>query len=341
MGLIKMIGILKKLYVCIRSTVKLISLVAVATVIITAAIILIYRPIYKVTLNGEVIGYCEDKEALQNKINDFMENGEEGQKNVAFVQIDEMPEYQMCLQKKGITTNDKEIFEIVKETGITYYRFYTIADNGKEKLSVATFDEAENIIKELKKKESRNSKDLTIDEKYEVELPEFYTEEKAVAALYEKKVVVITSSSGYPTTPSSGFSTSRSTITKKVDLGMSFTRPVKGVVTSRFGARWGSTHTGTDIGAASGTPIYAAASGTVIFSGWKGTLGKFIVVNHGNGIQTYYAHCSTLLVSKGDTVTAGQQIAKVGSTGRSTGPHLHFEIRLNGSALNPQSYIGF
>lgn len=333
-------GMFKKIYIGVRGTVKFISLVAVATVIIVAAIILIYRPIYKVSINGETIGYCEDKEALQNKINDFMENGEEGQKNVAFVQIDDMPEYQMCLQKKGITTNDDEIFTIIKAAGVTYYRYYTIADDGKEKLSVSTFEEAENTIKELKKKESRNSKDLTILEKYEIELPELYTQEKAVAKLYEKKVVVVTTTK-YPTIPSSGFSTSRSTINKKVDLGMTFVKPVKGIVTSRFGSRWGSTHTGTDIGTPSGTPIYAAASGTVIFSGWKGTLGKFIVVNHGNGIQTYYAHCSTLLVSKGDTVTAGQQIAKVGNTGRSTGPHLHFEIRLNGSALNAQNYIGF
>lgn len=332
---------LKKLYVYIRGTAKFISLVAVSTVIIVAAIILIYKPIYKVTINGEEIGYCEDKEALQYKLNDYMENGEEGQKNVAFVQIDDMPEYQMCLQKKGITTNDNEIFNKIKETGITYFRYYTIADDGKEKLSLATFDEAEATIKELKKKESRNSKDLTILEKYEIELPELYTQEKAVAKLYEKKVVVVTTTTGYPTTPSSGFSTSRSTINKKVNLGMSFVKPVTGVVTSRFGARWGSTHTGTDLGAPTGTAIKAAASGTVLFSGWKGTLGKFIVVNHGNGIQTYYAHCSSLLVSAGDSVSAGQVIAKVGNTGRSTGPHLHFEIRLNGSALNPQSYIGF
>lgn len=336
-----MVGMLKKLYIGIRGTVKFISLVAVATVIITAAIILIYRPIYKVSLNGEVIGYCEDKDALQNKINDFMEKGEEGQKNVAFVQIDDMPEYQMCLQKKGITTNDDEIFDMVKSTGITYYRYYTIADDGKEKLSMATFDEAEKTIKELKKKESRNSKDLTIIEKYEIELPELYTQEKAVAKLYEKKIVYVPVVNVYPSIPSSGFSLSRSIINKKVNLGISLVKPVSGIVTSRFGARWGSTHTGTDIGAPSGTSIKAVASGTVIFSGWKGTLGKFIVVNHGNGIQSYYAHCSTLLVSKGDTVTAGQLIGKVGSTGRSTGPHLHFEIRVNGAAVNPQSYIGF
>jgi len=334
------VGALKKIYVCIRGTAKFISLVAVATVIIVAAIILIYKPIYKVTINGETIGYCEDKEALQNNINDYMEKGEEGQKNVAFVQIDDMPQYQMCMQKKGITTNDDEIFNKIKATGVTYYRYYTIADDGKEKLSLSTFDEAEATIKELKKKESQNSKDLTIIEKYEVELPELYTQEKAVAKLYEKKVVIIATTK-YPTTPSSGFSTSRSTIKGKVNLGVSIVRPVSGILTSRFGSRWGSTHTGIDVGAPTGTPIYAAAGGTVIFSGWKGTLGKLIVVNHGNGVQTYYAHCSSLLVSVGQTVSAGQQIAKVGNTGRSTGPHLHFEIRLNGSAVNPQNYVKY
>lgn len=337
-----MIGILKKVYVYLRGAVKLISLIAVATVIITAAIILIYRPIYKVTLNGEEIGYCEDKDALQNKINDYMENGEEGQKNVAFVQIDDMPEYQMCMQKKGITTNDSEIFNKIKETGITYYRYYTIADDGKEKLSMATFEEAESTIKELKKKESQNSKDLTIVEKYEIELPELYTQAKAVDKLYEKKVVIATTTTKYPSIPSSGFSTSRSTITKKVNLGISLAKPIhSGVVTSRFGSRWGSTHTGTDIGVATGTPIYAAAGGNVIFSGWKGTLGKLVVVDHGNGVQTYYAHCSSLIAAKGDVVTTGQLLAKVGSTGRSTGPHLHFEIRVNGSAVNPQNYLSF
>lgn len=334
---IKIISVLKKIYVYIRGAARLISLVTVATVIIVAAIIILYKPIYKVSVNGDTIGYCEDKEGLQIKINDYMENGEEGQKNVAFVQIDDMPEYQMCLQKKGIKTNDEEIFNKIKETGITYFRYYAIADDNKEKIYLATFDEAESAIKELKKKESKNSKDLSIVEKYEIELPTISTKSEAVAKLYEKKPVIVTTT--YPNTNASGFSTSRSISTAKV--GMSFVKPVSGILTSRFGSRWGSTHTGIDVGAPTGTSIKAAAGGTVIFSGWKGTLGKLVVISHGNGVQTYYGHCSSLLVSSGDTVSAGQLIAKVGNTGRSTGPHLHFEIRLNGYAINPQSYIGF
>lgn len=325
------------MYVYIRGAVRFVSLTLVALVIIVAAVIILYKPIYKVSLNGEKIGYCQDKETLQNKINEYMETGDEGQKNVAFVQIDDMPEYEMCLQKKGIQTNDEEIFQKIKETGVTYFRFYAIADDNKEKIYLSTFDEAEKAIKELKKKESRNSKDLTIVEKYESELPTISTKSQAVAKLYEKKIVVVT----YKNTPSSGFSTSTSVSSKKVNLGMNLVRPVSGIVTSRYGYRWGSTHTGIDIGAPSGTSIKVAAGGTVIFSGWKGSYGKMIVVSHGNGIQTYYAHCSSLLVSSGQTVSAGQVIAKVGSTGRSTGPHLHFEIRVNGSTINPQSYIGY
>lgn len=345
MGCIKIISVLKRIYVYMRTTVKLVSLVVVGIVIIAAAIVLIYKPIYKVTINGEKIGYCEDKEALQNKINEYMENGEEGQKNVAFVQIDDMPEYQMCLQKKGITTNDEEIFDTIKEAGITYYRYYAIADDDKEKIYVSSFEEAEKTVKELKDKKSRNSSDLTILEKYEIELPEISTETQAVSKLYEKPVVAsttkATTTTQYPNSPSSGFSTNRNITSKKVNLGMALTRPVSGVLTSRYGYRWGRTHTGIDIGAASGTSVKAAASGKVIFSGWKGSLGKLVVISHGNGVQTYYGHCSSLLVSTGQSVSAGQVISKVGSTGRSTGPHLHFEIRVNGSAINPQSYIGY
>ena len=339
MRCVKIISAFKKIYIYIRETIRLISLTLVAIVIIVAAIIILYKPIYKVTIDGEKVGYCEDKETLQNRINDYMENGENDQPNVAFVQIDDMPEYKMCLQKKGIETNDEEIFNKIKETGVTYYRYYTIADDGKEKISVATFEEAENAIKELKNKESKNSKDLTILEKYEIELPTISTQSEAIAKLYEKKAAVKTITT-YKNTPSSGFSTSRNTTTAK-NLGISFIKPVSGVLTSRFGARWGRTHTGVDIGAPTGTTIKAANGGKVVFSGWKGTLGKLVVISHGNGIQTYYGHCSSLLVSAGETVSAGQAIAKVGSTGRSTGPHLHFEIRVNGSAINPQSYIGY
>jgi len=115
--------------------------------------------------------------------------------------------------------------------------------------------------------------------------------------------------------------------------------PVSGVLTSTYGMRWGRMHEGIDIGASSGTPIYAAAGGTVNYAGWEGGYGNLTVIDHGNGLATAYGHQSQLAVSSGQTVARGQVIGYVGSTGHSTGPHLHFEVRVNGSPTDPLAYL--
>ena len=119
-----------------------------------------------------------------------------------------------------------------------------------------------------------------------------------------------------------------------------FIHPLKGAgrLSSGYGSRWGSFHKGVDYAAPAGTPIYASAAGQVIYSGYNsGGYGKLIIIDHGNGYQTYYAHCSSLYVNVGTNVSQGQHIAAVGSTGDSTGNHIHFEIRKNGTPINPVS----
>ncbi|WXR62885.1 peptidoglycan DD-metalloendopeptidase family protein [Peptostreptococcaceae bacterium AGR-M142] len=120
-----------------------------------------------------------------------------------------------------------------------------------------------------------------------------------------------------------------------------FVNPTRGRVSSRFGYRWGRKHTGVDLANSTGTSIKAADGGRVTFAGWKSGYGKIVIINHENGYQTYYAHCSKLLVSKGSRVFRGQEIAKMGNTGRSTGPHLHFEVRKNGVPQNPLGYVSY
>ncbi len=121
----------------------------------------------------------------------------------------------------------------------------------------------------------------------------------------------------------------------------SFIRPVAGIMRSGFGVRTHpifrirKLHTGVDLAAPSGTPVKAAADGVVILAGWKGGYGKTVVIDHGGDTATLYGHCSTLLVTVGNTVRRGQTIARVGSTGYSTGPHLHWEVRKNGVPVNP------
>jgi murein DD-endopeptidase MepM/ murein hydrolase activator NlpD len=115
--------------------------------------------------------------------------------------------------------------------------------------------------------------------------------------------------------------------------------PVLGPVTSPFGWRWGRMHEGIDIGAASGTPIRAAAAGTAIYAGWLGGYGNLTVIDHGGGIATAYGHQSSLAAGNGAFVAQGQVIGYVGSTGHSTGPHLHFEVRVNGVPQDPLGYL--
>jgi murein DD-endopeptidase MepM/ murein hydrolase activator NlpD len=115
--------------------------------------------------------------------------------------------------------------------------------------------------------------------------------------------------------------------------------PVSGQITSPFGMRWGRMHEGIDIGAADGAPIYAAAAGTVIYAGWMEGYGNLVAIDHGNGLSTAYGHQSHLAVSVGQQVAQGQLIGYVGSTGHSTGPHLHFEVRVNGAPVDPLGYL--
>ncbi|MBR0350266.1 MAG: M23 family metallopeptidase [Clostridia bacterium] len=327
----------KKLLIHTRRSFKITNLIILAGIIICVIVFASYKTTYSVFINGEQVGYTNDKSDLQSRINEYIENGDGEQ--VAFVQVQNMPQYESCLLKRNEETNDDEIFEKVKAEGIKYYRYYSIMDGEEEKVYVKSFDEAEKIISDLKDKKSKNIDDLKIVEKYETELKDFMGEEAAVAELFVEppKVVKVASytSTGY-------VNTATTSDWGAPELGFSIIQPVSGIITSRFGARSSlrvSTHTGLDLATSSGTPIAAAASGTVTFSGWKGSYGNLIVITHENGVQTYYGHCSALYCEAGETVSQGETIAAVGSTGNSTGPHLHFEVRVDGVAYNPENYL--
>ena len=326
------IGRVKKTIVHVRAWTKFTILIMLAAFLVLGAISYIYKPIYEVTLNNEFIGYSENKTKLQQRINEYIEKG--NGTNVAFVEINEMPQYSLCFLKRNIEANDEEIYNKVIGQGTSYYKYYSINVSNEEKEYVSTFEEAEQVVAKLKEKNSNNIDKITITEKYETDLKEFATVDKCVADLYEKKAVKVQSS--YVVA-----ATGVNTTTKKVPLGISLIRPVSGIVTSRFGARWGRSHKGVDIGAPQGTTIVAAASGTVTFAqyGYGGGYGNHVIISHGNGVTTLYGHCTSLLVSEGQYVTQGQAIATVGSTGASTGNHLHLEIRVNGVAQNPQNYL--
>lgn len=334
----------KKVMIHTKRSIKFIVLFMISAFLIIGAIAFLYKPTYSVFIDGEQVGYTENKAELQQKINDYIENGEERTENIAFVQVATLPSYKLCLLKKNIIANDEEIFEKVKEQGVPYYRYYAVLEDQEEKIYVSSFEEAEQVVNGLKEKKSSNIEKISIVEKYEQNVKDLVTSEEAISKLYVEpaKVVTVASRKTTKTKATGSVNTATTIASGAPSIGISLIRPISGTITSRFGVRSSirsSAHTGLDIATSTGTPIAAAASGTVTFSGYKGSYGNMIVITHDNGVQTYYGHCSALYVSAGAYVSQGQTIAAVGSTGNSTGPHLHLEVRVNGVAYNPQNYV--
>ena len=295
---------------------------------------------YAVKLNGQIIGYTDAKKQLEDKIQKYMKSGD-GNK-IAFVEVDTMPEYEICYSKNEVKVNEEEVFDTVIASGTPYYKNYAVMLNGEEKYYVATYEEAEKIIATLKEKKSTNIDSITYSAKYSSEnLSESVVDDVVAALFVEPKPdpVPVVKKNTRATYSSGTVTYSSGTSYEYQSIGIALSRPISGTITSRFGRRSSGIHKGLDIATSSGTPIGAAAGGTVTFSGWSGGYGNFIIIDHGNGIQTAYAHCSALYVSAGQYVNQGQSIAAVGSTGNSTGPHLHLEIRINGVCQNPQNYL--
>ncbi|MCR5147302.1 MAG: M23 family metallopeptidase [Clostridia bacterium] len=317
-------------------------MISIAIFLIVGAILVFYKPTYQVTYNGEFLGYVNSKGMLQSRINEYITKGN-GETNVAFVQIQSMPKYEMCLLKRDVETNDDEVYNKIVETGVSYYKYYTIMLNGEEKYNVSSYEDAESVVNQLKEKDSNNIDKITTVEKYNTSMVELASVDSCVEGLYEKKpakvVVAKTTTKSSGNNGSIGSSKNVNSPSSKVDLGISLIQPVNGRISCRYGYQRSYYHTGLDIAAPNGTAIRAAAAGTVTYCGYHYSYGNLLIVTHGNGVQTYYAHCSRFYTSLGTSVSQGQTIAAVGNTGNSYGNHLHLEVRVNGRAQNPQNYV--
>ena len=307
---------------------KLIKIIAIALAIIIAIMLIKFRPAYSVSLNGEDLGYVGDEEEFKNEVNENILTPSES--NVAFVELDNV-EYTFSLVSRD-EVNEDEVMLTLEQSAQNVYRVYEVADlnNEETKVYVNTMEEAEEIVSTLKEQYSEIEPDLVINQIY-LDNADEVNEETIKLAKQE-----LTNSL------QEELEEKQEIDSRTVNGIYLAVVPVTGRITSRFGAVESirdHTHKGIDIAATRGTPILATASGTVTFAGWSSGYGYLVKIDHGNGVETYYGHCSKLYVSAGDTVEAGKQIAAVGSTGNSTGNHLHFEIRLDGKQVNPQTYV--
>lgn len=313
-----------------KESCKIFCIMAIALGLILAIILIKYKPTYIVTLSGEEIGYVDSETEFQDKIQNEIIN-KEG-KNIDFVSLDEMPSYELKLVSRTQKTNEDEILIALEQKATTIYKYYAVILNDETVGFVDNVEEAEQAVNTIKENNQNKGIELNlqITENYTEDIDNVSIETVQVAqAQVEEKVAALIEED----------EKSKKPIINGILLAVT---PVSGSITSRFGAissiRSGA-HTGTDIAAPNGTPIKAVANGTVTFAERNGSYGNLIKITHENGVETWYGHCSQLYATVGQQVKAGDIIAAVGSTGNSTGPHLHLEIRLNGTAINPQQYL--
>ena len=300
--------------------------------LILAIIFIKYKPVYEVTIAGEKLGYIGKIEEFKNLIEEKIIN-QEGE-YIADVSLIQEPEYNFKLLKRTSETNSNDVIEKLKtaDTVITY-KYYEVALNNETKSYVKTLEEAKKVVNEIKEEFADDNLELNL------QINEKYTESIENVDTNNLEVATASVENAAKEIKEENENKDALAIVNNIKLSV---LPVTGRITSRYGERSSlrrSTHTGLDIACTTGTDIKVVSNGTVTFSGKKGSYGNLIIVDHGNGVETWYGHCSKLYEKVGNTVNAGDIIAAVGSTGNSTGPHLHFEIRINGECVNPQNYV--
>ena len=306
-----------------KETIKFFNIALIAIGFIIAIILIKYKPMYEVKIEGTTIGYVENKKSLNEKIQENVENY--SKENIESAELTATPEYELKLVNKSQDENEDEvIIALQNELEITY-KYYEIASNNEVLENVKDEETAEKLVNEIKEL-SNNEVELTINEKTTKALEKIQIDDLEVAK--ENTVEKLNIDTTESIADINGIKVA--------------TLPVTGTISSRYGVSSKirvSTHTGLDIAATTGTPIKVVADGTVAFAAYSGSYGYLVKVDHGNGVETWYGHTRKILVKEGQEVKAGDTIALVGSTGNSTGPHLHFEVRINGEHVNPQKYL--
>lgn len=303
-------------------------------VLITAIVIIKYKPVYEVKIGEEVVGYINNEDEFKSRIEEEILN-QEG-KNIEYISLNDTPQYEKKLLKRNTETQEQEIIEKLKSeyTTITY-KYYIVALNDENKAYVDTIEQAEEVVNTIKEEFKEEDLNLQILTKYtenelDINFDTVEVAENNVKAKVEENIKQAEEEKER-----------QNAIATINGINLSVL-PVNGMITSRYGVSSSirrSTHTGLDIACSSGTAIKVVSKGTVTFAQYNGSYGNLVKVDHGNGVETWYAHCSKIYAKVGQEVKAGDVIAAVGSTGNSTGPHLHLEIRINGQTVNPQNYL--
>lgn len=326
------------------STLRFVFFTIITLVLIFSAVLVTvlntYKPTVKAYINGKFVGYFSSEQQFDEVYNDLVTEKQNVDSNVK-VYLDSEPTFETSYTRDSLIAK-QNVYTNLRAEMKTEYTVYEVAVDGENKMRFDTKDEADKYADNLKSQVSKLN--VEVKEDKVAEKGEITTIERADSIL--KDIVDRNKPVETPkVTINKKNTNNRAKITTAATIGASSVTATGGGVWPSVNRRVNchymgySGHTGIDIGGAIGTAIYAYKSGTVTFAGWGNGYGLYMKIAHDDGSITYYAHCSELFASAGQQVSEGQMIAKIGMTGYTTGPHLHFEIRFNGVPVNPYPYI--
>lgn len=314
----------------VKQAIKFLRINLIAFIIIISILAIKYSFAYSVKYNGTIIGYVKNKDDFQKLINDKILQSDN--EKVSFVSLDDVSYSSEFIDRNII--DESSVYDKLKNEAKNYYKVYEVSGlNENEAVYYNSLEEAQSYIDLINSEYGDANDEFKINTIYvenEVTEDSIKLAKEKLEDSLKNKISEINS---------------EKEISEKTINGIYIAcAPVSNAnITSRFGSRESirnHSHKGIDFAASYGTNIKAVADGTIEFSGYNsGGYGNLVIIDHGNGIKTYYGHCSKICVKQGQTVKAGDLIAKVGSTGNSTGNHCHFEIRVNGTQINPEKYV--
>ena len=322
------------------STLKFILFTMVSLVLIFTAVYVTvlntYKPAVKTYINGEFIGYFSNEQQFDEVYNDLVAEKQNIDKNVK-VYLESEPTFEQSYIRDSLL-EQQNVYTNLRAEVKTEYTIYELNVDGEKQMTFIAEDEAETYINKMKAEVSEINAEVVVQKISELETITSIDRAEAILADIVDRNKPVEMPKPEPVQP---VRAAASTYNGPTPVSISGNR-VWPTVNRRINCDyWGYYgHNGVDMGGAIGTPIYAYADGTVIFSGWDSTgYGNCIKINHGNGVVTIYAHCDSLYAYAGQYVTAGTTISSIGQTGWATGPHLHFEVRVNGVPMNPWNYL--
>lgn len=327
---------------------KLLMTIGILVVLMLILVLLMYKPVYSVSYKNKFIGYSSNIFDLENSISKALL---EGDNEEIYYELEEPVKYNLQLIKRNLKINEN-LLDDLKVEAVKLNKYYVIKNDGEEIEYFKTYKDATNILIKTKENKNLDTSKLSVDIVY-------IKDKQEVGNLVDSPIKIANilgiikqeeakkEESIFRRSSSNSLGIGWNGISfQKRELSVEFESPIKGPVTSTFQPNRTilgrtSPHTGIDIGRPTGTPVYAAQDGYIAVASYQGAYGNMIILDHGNEIATVYAHLSRFGTSRGKFVKKGELIGYVGSTGRSTGSHLHFEIRQNGTALNPSYYVKF